>query len=103
MTCSTPPGAAPWRPRLKIVTSWPRASASATTCRPRKTVPPRIRMRMKRNLPVALLQPVFERALDARVERVEAVERERLGRPEAPARRALGPVVGEHAVREREA
>ena len=44
----------------------------------------------------------IERALDARVERVEAIQRERLGRSEAPARRGLGPVVAEHAVQERQ-
>jgi len=33
-------------PRLKSVTSWPRASDASTTWRPRKTVPPRIRMCM---------------------------------------------------------
>src|SRR5215210_7123315 len=48
------------------------------------------------------IEPVLERALHARVERVEAVQRERLGRAEAPAWGGVGAVVAEHAVRERE-
>src|SRR5215211_335190 len=48
-------------------------------------------------------QPVFQRALDAGVERVEAIERERLGRAEAPPRRGVGPMVAEHAMQQRDA
>ena len=47
-------------------------------------------------------QPVLQRALDGRVERVQAVQRERLGRAEPAAGRGVGPVVAEHAVQERE-
>src|SRR6185436_3767596 len=79
------------------------ASAAAATWRPRKTVPPRTRMRMTRNLSVALRKAVLERALDARVERVEPVERERLGRSEAAVGRGVRPVVAQHAVQERQA
>ena len=50
-----------------------------------------------------LPEPVLERALDAGVEGVEAVERERLGRAEAAARRGVRPVVAEHAVQQRDA
>ena len=89
-TCSAV-GPRPWRPARVDVSSWPRASASAATWRPRNTVPPRIRMRMTRNLAVALWQPVLQRALDGRVERVEPVQRQRLRRPEAPAGRGSGP------------
>ena len=56
------------------------------------------------------LEAVLERALDARVERVDPVERERLrgGEAGAPGSRrpgaagCLGPVVGEHAVEQRQ-
>ena len=47
-------------------------------------------------------QAVLERALDARVERVQPVQRERLDAREAPAGRGVGAVVAEHAVLERE-
>src|SRR3954469_919218 len=92
----------PWTPRVNSVRWWPRASAAAATWRPRNTAQPRTRMRMMCNLPVALWKAVLERALDARVECVEPVERERLRRPEAAVGRGVGPVVGEHAVQERE-
>ena len=45
---------------------------------------------------------MLERALDAGVERVQPVQRERLGRAEAAARRRAGAVVAEHAVQQRE-
>src|SRR3954470_5102453 len=45
---------------------------------------------------------MLQRALDRGVERVEPVERTRLGRAEAPAGRGLRAVVGEDAVRELE-
>src|SRR3954452_4408706 len=48
------------------------------------------------------IEPVLEGALDARVERVEAVERERLGGAEAAARGGVGAVVAQDAVRQRE-
>ena len=48
------------------------------------------------------LEPVLERALHARVERVEALQRQRLNALEAPARRGVGAVVAEDAVLERE-
>src|SRR5215211_1512211 len=47
-------------------------------------------------------QPVLQCALDRRVERVEPVQGQRLGRSEAPPRRRVGPVVAEHAVCQRE-
>ena len=50
-----------------------------------------------------LRQAVLERALDGRVERVQPVERERLGRAEAPAGRGLCAVMGQHAVQQRDA
>ena len=46
--------------------------------------------------------PVLDRGLDPRVERVEPIERERLGQCEPPARERVGAVVREHAVTERE-
>ena len=54
------------------------------------------------------LEPVLERALDRGVEGVEPVERQRLGRGEAAPRRTagatggLGPVMGEHAMEQRQ-
>src|SRR4051794_21583041 len=51
---------------------------------------------------VLSIEPVLEGALDARVERVEAVERERLGRAEAAARGGVRAVVAQDAVCERE-
>src|SRR5450755_287762 len=48
-------------------------------------------------------KPVLEHALDVPVEGVEAIQRDRLGRGEAPAWRLLGAVVAEDAVQEREA
>src|SRR3954468_15549964 len=47
-------------------------------------------------------KPVLQRPLDARVERVEPVQRQRLGRAEPTARRGVGPVVAEDAVRQRQ-
>src|SRR3954468_12648524 len=51
---------------------------------------------------VLSIEPVLESALDRYVERVEAVERQRLRGAEAAARRGVGAVVAEHAVGERE-
>src|SRR5262249_20418885 len=48
-------------------------------------------------------ETAFERALDPGVERVEAMQRERPGRPEAALPRGVRPLVGEDAVGEGEA
>ncbi len=45
---------------------------------------------------------MLQNLLDRRVERVEAVQRERLGRPEAPSGRDIGAVMAQDAVRERD-
>src|SRR5690242_15310563 len=47
-------------------------------------------------------ESMLDRPLDPGVERVQPVERERLGRAEAPLRRRFGAVVGQDAVRQRE-
>src|SRR3712207_6322167 len=47
-------------------------------------------------------EPVLQRPLDTRVERVEPVQRQRLGGGKATRRRRLGPVVAEQAVRDRQ-
>src|ERR687890_98480 len=49
-----------------------------------------------------LREPVLERALDRRVERVQPVERQRFGGCEAPAGERVSSVVSEHAMEQRE-
>ena len=46
---------------------------------------------------------MLQGALDARVQRVQPVQRQRLGRAEAAARSGIRAVVGEHAVGKRQA
>src|SRR4051794_41512809 len=46
--------------------------------------------------------PVLERALDRRVERVEPIQRDRLGAGEPVPGRRIGAVMGQHTVGERE-
>lgn len=69
-------------PRLKIVTSWPRASAAATVLGPRKPVPPRIKMRFLTATGVAGAGPVPGPGVEApRDEQAEATPRAPSARP----------------------
>src|SRR5437588_11793534 len=84
---------------------------SIVRCRPRcgyvagnlsltRRVSNRVTTSAKRDL-AERAQAVLKRALDPRVERVQAVQRECFHRAEAPSRRRRQAVVGKHAMQER--
>src|SRR5580704_16703020 len=52
-------------PRLNIVTSWPRDSASLTIWRPTRRVPPRMRIRMRGDVSLLAVTPFARAVLDA--------------------------------------
>ena len=45
---------------------------------------------------------MLQGALDARVQSIEPIQSQRLGRPKPPPRRGVRPVVAQHAVQERQ-